>query len=194
MDIITNLNWWPVAIVAMLCLTGIGVLAGYFASIDDNTYVVVKKESWLTATIFFAATVSFITYLVMVRETINGIMSNYSEARTYNIVPIALGGVIVFMVVFIIGYYLEKLIRRSTAGRFRKKPQKRIIQVESLKTLIDKKPGNYLLYDDGQVVRKDSQENTKFVKVNNKKYTLTKEDIDYLCQFKDEPGKRLYLN
>ena len=193
MGILISLNWWPVIIVAMLSLAGLVVIAGYFASINDNAYVVVKKESWLTAVIFFGSTVSFITYLVMVRETINGIMSNYSEPRTYKIVPLALGGLMVFMVVFVIGYCLEKIIRRSAARRFRKKPQG-VIRVESLKTLIDKKPGIYLLYDDGQFVRKDGQENTKFVKVNNKKYTLTREDIDYLCQFKDEPGKRLYLN
>ena len=193
MGILTTLDWWPIIIVALTCLTGIGMLAAYFTRINDNAYVVVKKESWLTATILFAATVSFITYLVMAREVVNGIMSDYSEARTYKIVPLALGAIIVFMVVFIIGYYLEKLIRRSTAGR-KKTTQKGVIQASSIKNLLDYAPGNYLIYDDGQIVRKDSQENTKFVKVNNKKYTLTKEDIDYLCQFKDEPGKRIYLN
>lgn len=193
MSIITNLNWWPIIIVALICLTGIGILAAYFASINDNAYIVVKKESWLTATIFFAATASFITYLVMAREVVNRIMSDYSEPRTSKIVPLALGGIIVFMVVFIIGYYLEKLIRHSAARR-KKTTQKGVIQASSIKNLLDYAPGNYLIYNDGQIVRKDSQENTKFVKVNNKKYTLTKEDIDYLCQFKDEPGKRLYLN
>lgn len=196
MGVLTSLNWWPIVIVAAFCLTGLGIVAKYFARINDNAYVIIKKESWLTATIFFAATASFVTYLVMVRETINGIMSDYSEPRTSKIVPLALGGIIVFMVVFVIGYYLEKLIRHSAARQLcRKKPQKRrVIRVESLKTLIDKKPGNYIIYNDGLIVQKDGQENTKFVKVNNKKYTLTREDIDYLCQFKDEPGKRLYLN
>jgi len=162
MGILTSINWWPVVIVALMGLTGLGVLARYFASINDNAYVVVKKESWLTATIFFAATASFIAYLVMVRETINGIMSNYSEPRTYKIVLLALVGLMVFMVVFIIGYYLEKLIRCNAAGQLcrKKPPKRRVIQASSIKNLLEYAPGNYLIYNDGQIVQKDDHIST----------------------------------
>ena len=155
MSIIISLNWWPVVIVAAFCLIGLAVIAKYFAKINDNAYVIIKKESWLTAVIFFAATASFVTYLVVVKGVVSKVMADYSEPRTYKIVPLALGGLMVFMVVFVVGYYLEKLIRRSAAVRFRKKTQKRVIQVESLKTLIDKKPGNYIIYNDGLIVQKD---------------------------------------